>query len=481
MKMKDKEFDTLLQSEENHSFNKTFTFSGAKEKAAKPVPFRRYSAVAVAALLVVCMIAASVFVALKINNGISPITRPDKPAVEPFTGVKGDYSGAKYMCLADTTMTAKSVYAALSYGKYRDSAKPLYGFFDKLTAKLLDGSESGVVSPVNIYMALALLAECTETTSRQQILDVLGVSDMEELREQAKLIWLYNSKDDEYGRSLLANSIWLSSSLPVKEQCVNYLKDDHFASTFTGNFDDVNYVNALKQWLSDQTNGLLDDCINELEIECDTKAVLASTLYYKARWNAEYNDTESGVFKGIYGKENCTFNKKTVKDTYIYKGDGFTAYAEQLSDGNMMWFFLPDKNKSVSDVINSGIVSYINGKTDGKAYDVTVRMPDFDVEYNESIKGKLAELGITECLDEEKADFSALSDDHLYLASAVHAARFKADKEGVEGAAYTVMSLDSNGMPHYKPKYDFTLDRPFVFAVVNNTVPLFIGCVNDLG
>ena len=307
------------------------------------------------------------------------------------------------------------------------------------------------------------------------------MSDIETLREQAKLIWLYNSKDDEYGRSVLANSIWLSSDLPVKEKCVNYLKDDHYASTFTGNFGDADYVNALKQWLSDQTNGLLDDCINELDIERDTRAVLASTLYYKAKWNAEYKDTESGVFNGIYGKENCTFNKKTVKDTYIYKGDGFTAYAEQLSDGNMMWFFLPDKNKSVSDVINSGIVSYINGKTDGKAYDVTVRMPDFDVEYNESIKEKLAELGITECMDEDKADFSALSDDQLYLASAVHAARFKADKDGVEGAAYTVMSIESNGMPQYKLNYNFTLDRPFVFAVVNRGVPLFVGCVNDLG
>ena len=101
------------------------------------------------------------------------------------------------------------------------------------------------------------------------------------------------------------------------------------------------------------------------------------------------------------------YHKKTVKDTYIYKGDGFTAYAEQLSDGNMMWFFLPDKNKSVSDVINAGIMSLITADKVRREYDVTVRMPDFDVEYNESIKGKLAELGIKECLDEDKADFSA--------------------------------------------------------------------------
>ena len=131
MKLSDKELDALIQSEEKHSFNKTFEFRGEKEKAAVKAPVRRFTVVAVAALLAVCMIAASVFVALKINNGITPIERPDKPAVEPFAGVKGNYSGAKYMCLADTTLTAKSVFEGVGYynyySEYRKSAEKLYG------------------------------------------------------------------------------------------------------------------------------------------------------------------------------------------------------------------------------------------------------------------------------------------------------------------------------------------------------------------
>ena len=101
---------------------------------------------------------------------------------------------------------------------------------------------------------------------------------------------------------------------------------------------------------------------------------------------------------------------------------------------------------------------------------------------NESIKEKLALLGIINCMDIAKADFSALTDDDsVFLGEAVHAARFKADKEGVEGAAYTVMILEGMGEVFGIQEYDFTLDRPFVFAVVNRGVPLFVGCVNDLG
>ena len=46
------------------------------------------------------------------------------------------------------------------------------------------GGENLVYSPVNVYMALALLSELTDSSSRRQILDTLGVEDMAVLREQ---------------------------------------------------------------------------------------------------------------------------------------------------------------------------------------------------------------------------------------------------------------------------------------------------------
>ena len=399
---------------------------------------------------------------------------------QPFTGEAGNYSGAKYVSLAD--LSAENVHAVKNdycgrRNEYVGHSARLASFYDKLYKNLLDGEKSGVISPVNIYMALSLLAECTDGNSRKEILDVIGVENIEQLREQSKLIWAYNSCDDECGKSILANSVWIDGDLPVKDQCVEYLKNDHFASAFNGDFSDPAYVNAMKQWLSDMTNGLLDECINEIELPVETLAVLASTLYYKARWYHEYYETENGKFDG----KDCVFNVKTDSDGLIYKGDGFTAYSDQLSDGSSMWFFLPDEGKTVTDVLNTGLISYINGP--GKnytQYDVTVRMPDFDVDYNESIKDEIAKLGIKECMDSNKANFSAMTDSDLYVGDIIHAARFKADKEGVEGAAYTIVLLCGNAMPVEKEKYDFNLDRPFVFVVENGGTPLFIGTVNEV-
>ena len=436
---------------------------------------RKLFIAAAAALLAVVMIAGAVAVSYRAPE---PLKEPEPLTVEPFVGEAGDYTGASFMSIADTTDTAQSVFSDRYYSviqTYRQSAKSLSAFFDKLTKKLIDGKSSAVVSPVNVYLALSMLAECTEGSSRRQILDLIGVNSIEELREQSKLIWLYNSRDDLLGRSLLGNSVWLSSSLPVKESCTEVLKNDHYASTFTGSFAHADYKNALKQWLSDQTGGLLDDCINALEISDDTAAALVSTLYYKTQWQEGYDKTENGVFKSIYGNKDCVYNVKTVLSS-IYRGSGFTAFRDMLADGNSVWFFLPDAGKSVEDLLKTDLCSFVKGGKASEAYNVTVRMPDFDVSFNASIKSVLKDLGVSDCMDPLKADFSALTDDQLYVSRVIHAARFKADKDGVEGAAYTVIDL-TGGMPvEYQP-YDFTLDRPFVFMVENGGAPLFVGTV----
>ena len=107
-------------------------------------------------------------------------------------------------------------------------------------------------------------------------------------------------------------------------------------------------------------------------------------------------------------------------------------------------------------------------------------MPDFDISLNGSIKDALRDIGISECMT-DKADFSALTDDSLFLSDVIHACRVKADKDGVEGAAFTVMDLAASApFELLKLKYDFTLDRPFVFMVENAGVPLFTGVVNEV-
>ena len=51
------------------------------------------------------------------------------------------------------------------------------------------GGENRVYSPLNVYFALAMLAETTGGESQRQILDLLGAGDLAALRAQASALW----------------------------------------------------------------------------------------------------------------------------------------------------------------------------------------------------------------------------------------------------------------------------------------------------
>ena len=88
-------------------------------------------------------------------------------------------------------------------------------------------------------------------------------------------------------------------------------------------------------------------------------------------------------------------------------------------------------------------------------------------------------MGISDVFNAEKADFSPMTDDsEVALTQAQHAARVAIDEEGVTAAAYTVMQVASAAAPPDQ-KVDFTLDRPFVFAITGEDgLPLFVGVVH---
>ena len=98
------------------------------------------------------------------------------------------------------------------------------------------------------------------------------------------------------------------------------------------------------------------------------------------------------------------------------------------------------------------------------------------------LQAGLQALGITEVFSETTADFSAVTDQPLFLSQALHGVRVKIDERGCEAAAYTVMRADTaSALPPEVEEIEFILDRPFLFVITNRVgLPLFVGIVNQL-
>ena len=149
-----------------------------------------------------------------------------------------------------------------------------------------------------------------------------------------------------------------------------------------------------------------------------------------------------------------------------------------------MWFILPDEDTSVESILNEDkTLDFIanNGEgTENKEILVNLSIPKFDVTSNLDLKEGLKNLGLSDLFAYGKADFSALTDTGLAVSDVKQSARVKIDEEGVEAAAFTVITADGAGfLPD--DEVDFVLNRPFIYVITGaDGLPLFVGVINNL-
>ena len=380
----------------------------------------------------------------------------------------------------------------LARRQFRGAGTDLKPFFAKTIAEFLSdtNNENRVYSPLNVYMALAMLAEVTDGESREEILALLGADSIEALRTQVYRVWNASYRDDGKAVSVLANSVWLDEDLQYRADALERLATDYYASTFQGEMGSDAYNQALQNWLNEQTGGLLQDYINDLEMNPQTVLALASTVYYKSAWYDQYfyePATQNQVFHGATGDVSVPFMRTGFSEKTTFWGDLFCSISLSLEEGGIS-FLLPDEGVSVNDLLsNEQALAYIVGAdsgVEGYTSKVKFRLPKFDVQSKMDLIDGLENLGVTQCFTQGTADFSPILGESTgaFLNKIEHGARVAIDEQGCVGAAYTIEVLNGSAPPKELELVEIVLDRPFVFVIKNSDgLPLFVGVVNQVG
>ena len=367
-------------------------------------------------------------------------------------------------------------------------ADGLEGFFAESIKQFLSDSQdqNKVYSPLNVYMALGMLAEVTDGESRSQVLTLLGINNIEALRAQAKAVWNANYLNDGATTSILASSLWLNEDINCTKSTLDSLAENYYASSYQGTMGSENFNKALQSWLNEQTGGLLKEQASGIEMDDKTIMALATTINFHAKWHNEFSKsrTEKGTFYTAAGDLNCDFMHQGGTRTY-YWGEQFSAVSQSLENSGQMWFILPDEGVSVDDLLQDEqamnfIVTNKYEWEDSKFLIVNLAVPKFDVASDLDLISGLKALGVTDVFDSQTSDFSPMTEDtdEIYLSQAEHAARVMIDEEGCTAVAYTAMMAAGSAMPPDE-EIDFTLDRPFIFVITGTDgLPLFVGVVN---
>lgn len=445
---------------------------------------KRYFLAAVAALLAMAMFVNVPNIPLIINAKAVSVASESRQTERPDSD---DYEDREEY-LADARAWSEALDSRNE--TVMSTVESMNGFFAYAADQILSGSGGGnaVWSPVNAYICLAMLAEVTDTSTRQELLDLLGAENTAGLQTSVGAIWESVYKDNGDEICVLANSLWLDDSISYVQETMDTLAYDYYASVYQGELGSSKTNRAMSNWLTNQTGGFMKDRTQGVQMDPDREwaIALASTIYFQSKWVTEFNasDNTNGVFHSPGGDVNCTYMNQSLRQMYYYWGDSFGAVKLGLKNGSGMWIILPDEDKTVDDVLvereyMSTVTSYAEAEN-SKYMKVNLTVPKFDVEGSVDLKENLQDLGLTEVF-EPYADFSAsvTSKSEVWVDSIQQSTRVSIDEEGVTAASYIVIKGAGAAEPP-EEIIDFVVDRPFIFVITSAYgVPLFMGVVNE--
>ncbi|MBQ3376020.1 MAG: hypothetical protein IJG49_06375 [Erysipelotrichaceae bacterium] len=345
--------------------------------------------------------------------------------------------------------------------------RKLESFYLTMMKTLLDGRENSVFSPLNLYFNLTALSCIAHGQARDEILNLLGV-DSDNAVTEAKRLWTDNNVT---GKATIkyANSMWFSDTLNVKKDILQTMAEDCYCDSFRGQMGTEEYTGAFQKWLNDNTGGLLDEYISQLELTADVKMALASTIYYKGSWEESYEteNTRKETFHGLNGDSEVSMMHKSGIMLY-FDNDYFTGVVDHLGTGlEAMVMLMPKEGVSWQQMFDSeefrnAVLQNPNYNDDSFYPNVDLGLPRFDVSASYQLEDILPELGITGIFGGQGDAFAPVTDEPLRVDTVQHACRLKTDEEGVEAAAYTV-EMQKYGMS--MNIVEMTFDHPFFFAL----------------
>lgn len=356
-------------------------------------------------------------------------------------------------------------------------------FVYTLSAALMDGTGNRNLSPLSVYIALAMAAEGASGQTQADILDLLGCDSLDELHTFTGEIQKQFSRKAYSGEVAVCNSLWMTDEFPLREAYQNRLKEYYGADAQTVDFRSDQAEKRIAEWIREKTNGLIDPSPEAMDYGEDTLAVLINTLYFRDEWQVPFRkrNIQSGTFTGTDGAERTVDYLHRYDDcTYVYRGDGFLRYSLDLCSRGRVVFVLPDEGVALSDLL--GTPSKLKTLLSGGEWfwaKVDLLLPKFAFSDRYDLGDMLCALGLTDAF-RKGADFSGMTDGSARLDRVIQETVIDLNEGGVEAASYTDVDLSPEALPPEEelPLIRFHLTRPFLFAIESkDRTVLFVGTV----
>lgn len=323
-------------------------------------------------------------------------------------------------------------------------------FSAKLLA-LLSEKDNSVISPYGIATVLAMAAEGANKSSLYEILNSLGFTSIEELRE------------------VVTSSISNPCDAFTSENALTLLKGK----------DAAELRETFKQILA---NEYAAD-ISEDSSTGETTIQLKNIATFKASWAVEMERdiTARKCFHNADGSLCKPAFLSCTEDLRYYKDDEFWPTVKAVAvpyavAGRCIPYelILVDSEKPLTESLIGEMLS--NMQQD----ECEVEFPEFSIKSNYNLVPMMKKLGIRDIFDREMSALSGIATEPLYTETFIQKAEIQVDKNGTVAVAITCMTLCLKGGISSCDRFRF--NKPFSYFLRNTNTGeiIFMGKVNKL-
>ena len=357
-------------------------------------------------------------------------------------------------------------------------------FSVELFKKSITAGQNSLISPLSVMLALSMIANGADGETLTQMETLLGSGIPLTKLNEYLFSYAQSLSSGEKSKLRIANSLWFrddGDSLQVRADFLQKNADYYRAAAYSSSFDNQT-VNDINNWVKSNTDGMIDQILDE--IQGLDMLYLINAVVFDAEWQNVY--TTESVRKGDFTETGGMIRNVDFMHgaEYGYLDDGFaTGFVKPYANGGYSFAaLLPYEGVSLEAYIESlsgaGLLDILADKQEDTL--VFTSMPRFSYTYSIKMIDALRSLGIRDAFDAQTADFGRMAtttagNGNLYLSEVLHKTFIAVDELGTKAGAVTMGAMSSGGTP-LDPKV-VNLDRPFVYAIIDNAtnLPIFIG------
>jgi len=350
-------------------------------------------------------------------------------------------------------------------------------FSDRLLKKCAaeNGEKNLILSPLSVIYALTL---CSNGASGQTLaeFEALNAIPTDEMNQ-----YLYSFADKlaqtEESTVRTANSLWGNSNIfQIAEDFRTVSESYYNAQSRSVDFSDPATMALINNWVSEQTDGLIPQAVNELDPA--TILMILNTVLFDGAWQDEYkpHQLREDIFHTADGTDVTADFMFSTENSY-FEIEGAAGFSKMYKDGYSFTAVLPDGDLN-EFMASMDLNEVVSAALDGTAK-VDVSIPKFEYETEIGLTDILKELGLTRAMSMD-AELFGLSKEGLplYINQVLQKAKVITNEHGTKAAAMTqVTIMMTSARPVEKKK--LYLDRPFFYMILDTEtgIPLFTGAV----